>query len=200
MIGGEEEEDGEDGEDGEEDSTRDPEDIINNTDYNNLSDEANPSQLSNQNKSFFTIKSSDTVTNTFDITIISESESWATDPDIVTFDTETDLNEVSIYSTNTFSALKDVTLAQGVTNLSGEFNNSIDTTYERESKAIFDEKEEKDRDADDSFQEIYNNSYNQRQNEIQQKEYALNQFQQQRGGFTRKNKSNKFNKTRRITK
>ena len=194
MIGGEEEEEEE------ENSTRDPEDIINNTDYNNLSDEANPSQLSNQNKSFFTIKSSDTVTNTFDITIISESESWATDPDIVTFDTETDLNEVSIYSTNTFSALKDVTLAQGVTNLSGEFNNSIDTTYERESKAIFDEKEEKDTEADDSFQEIYNISYNQRQNEIQQKEYALNQFQQQRGGFTRKNILKRSNKTRRITK
>ena len=189
MIGGEE--------------PRDPDYIIDEVDYDKLSSETDPSDLSDKHVSLFTITSTDTPTSSFDVSVISASPSWGTNPDIVTFDAENISNESSIYSTNTLSALRDLAVAQGATNLTGEFTNSIDRRYNKEAKEIEDEKRKNDAEADDSYQEIYNNSLERQNYEIQEREQALYQFQQQRGGFTRKNLSkslNKFKKTRRITK
>jgi hypothetical protein len=142
----------------------------------------------------------ETPTEEIEISIESASPSWKIDPEGVYFDKETGSSEVSICSTKTFSAYKDVVVAQSATNLTGEFNTSLNKSVNKEYETILTEKRTRDLQADSEYDQIYNRSLQRQYDEIEQREQVLNQYIQQGGRETRKKKIKMSSQTRKIVK
>ena len=203
MIGGQENSEGEnsEGENSEgEKLIRDPEEIIDNVDYNNLSEDIDPDSISDSYTSLFTITAFETPTQNYDINIKSVSPEWKTYPDIVNFNSETGSNQVAIYATNTYNELKDVIVADKASELTDEFNSSLENTYENEYASILQNEQNKEVEVDAMYEDVYGRSLERELEDVALKEQLLDEYirRQEGGRLTRKNKFKKSSQTRKI--
>jgi hypothetical protein len=195
MIGGQEDENSED-----ENLIREPEEIIDNIDYNTLSEDADPDSISDDYTSLFTITAFETPTQNYDIDIKSISPEWKTYPDTIYFNSETGSNQVAIYATNTFNALKDIIVADKASELTDEFNSTLENTYENEYASILQNEKNNELEIDNMYEYTYGKTLEEDYEEIAIKEQALNEYinRQEGGRLTRKNKFKKSSQTRKI--
>ena len=179
---------------------REPEEIIDNVDYNKLSEDVDPDSISEDYTSLFTMTAFETPTQNYDIDIKSVSPEWKIYPDTIYFNSETGSNQVAIYATNTFNALKDIMVADKASDLTDEFNSTLENTYENEYASILQNEKNKEYELDNIYEDVYGKTLEEDYEDIALREQVLNEYinRQEGGRLTRKKKIKMSSQTRKI--
>jgi hypothetical protein len=137
---------------------------------------ANSEALPDEYKAYFTMSIVGDVKVAFDLEILSESKLYQTDPDLVSFNTETSANEVAIFSSETFNAIQNTFRINDAIEETEEFNEDVNNQYLNEYENILEEREYEDAAANGVYDEVYNRSLEDTNARIREAEYLRNQL------------------------
>ena len=137
---------------------------------------ANSEALPDEYKAYFTMSIVGDVKVAFDLEVLSESKLYQTDPDLVSFNTETSANEVAIFSSETFNAIQNTFRINDAIEETEEFNEDINNEYLNEYENILEEREYEDAAANGVYDEVYNRSLQDTNARIREAEFLRNQL------------------------
>jgi hypothetical protein len=137
---------------------------------------ASSEALPDEYKAYFTMSIVGDVKVAFDLEVLSESKLYQTDPDLVSFNTETSANEVAIFSSETFNAIQNTFRINDAIEETEEFNEDINNQYLNEYENILEEREYEDAAANGVYDEVYNRSLQDTNARIREAEYLRNQL------------------------